>query len=61
MTNKLTKGQEKFKVIRCSRCGISSPYGSAHICNEYDVAYHNSRMPLGRRIIKWFNTGMRSN
>ena len=55
------KKKEKFNVIKCSRCGIPNPYGSAHICEENDVAELNSRTPLGKRIKNWFMGGMTAN
>lgn len=50
----------KMRIIRCSNCGIPTPYGTAHICDEYDYANYQLSTPLGKRIQNWFNSGMRS-
>lgn len=52
--------EEKMKVIKCSRCDLPNPYGSAHICDEYEYAMKQLSTPKGKRIDKWFNSGMRT-
>ena len=50
----MSKKKTKFKVLRCSRCGLPSPYGSAHVCDEVEYAEHQLSTPLGKRILDWF-------
>lgn len=48
---------KKFKLIKCVRCNIPNPYGSAHICDENDVADKN--LNEHPEIEKWFKKGLR--
>lgn len=49
------KNSQKIRVIRCSRCNIPNPYGSAHLCDEVDHATEQLRKQP--EIKNWFNQG----